>query len=657
MAVTDDIKARVDIVELIGESVQLRKTGRTFVGFCPFHSNTRTPAFTVYPDSQSYHCFGCKASGSVFDFVMARQGLDFAGSLKLLAERAGLKLEERGEAQEQQSRLRTRLLDINGAAANLFRHLLLHSPRGEAGRAYLAKRGLSAEAIESFQLGFAPDEWSLLLGYLSDKKGFDPDEVEAAGLAIRRENGGVYDRFRNRLMFPIRNVQGQIVGFGGRAIGDEQPKYLNTPQTPLFDKSSVLYGLDLARDAIRRENLAVLVEGYVDVITAHQHGFANLVAPLGTALSDGHIKLLKRFSSRVFLALDADAAGQRAMLKGLEKLQQAEDSDSIRAVETATGLVRFESDVELRIIALPPGQDPDEVIKAAPGQWRALVAQAQPVMDFYLQAYTADLDLSVVRDQTLAYERLHPLIKLLGASEQQVYLGKLSRLLPDLREEFFFRDLRPTGNPRQLASIQTEERPSLGRKQARPSTPDPPPSSERSASGDGQPVLGDEEHLLALLLRHPPARAQVEQTLSADIAGFQLVRQFMQGSIAELFERVENRLLWQSWQAQPAGRLVGGWLQAQPSELHEHGKRIVALAPLEQASYLDSRAALDCAKKLRQQLVARWQRRLAYAIAEAEDPAEQHRLTAQLVELQQYYARITRPPRSSTWTDLDDNRV
>jgi DNA primase len=648
MAVTDDIKARVDIVELIGESVQLRKSGRNFVGFCPFHSNTRTPAFTVYPESQSYHCFGCKASGTAFDFVMARQGLDFPSALKQLAARAGITLEERGEAQEQQSRLRTRLLEINAAAATLFQHLLRNSPRGEAGRAYLERRGLVGDVVEAFQLGFAPEEWSLLLGYLTDKKGFEPEEVEAAGLAIRRDGGGYYDRFRNRLIFPIRDAQGQIVGFGGRAVGDAQPKYMNTPQTALFDKSAVLYGLDLAKDAIRRENVAVVVEGYVDVVTAHQHGFANVVAPLGTALSDGHVRLLKRFTPRIFLALDADPAGQRAMLKGLEKIQHADDPEGLRAVETATGLVRFEADVELRIIALPAGQDPDEVIKAAPERWRELVAQAQPVMDFYLQAYTADLDLTAARDQASAIERLLPLLQQLPEAQQRVYSGRMERLMPDVRAEQIADMLRRAGRTGSSGAQAA----------ARQRAPQPATTAPQPVTATTQRLaLGTEEHLLALLLRYPPARKVVEQLLTSDIAPYALVRQLINGEIAELFERVENRVLWESWCQQPAGRLVGGWLAGQPAELREHGGRVVALAPLDAASYLDGRAAIECAGKLRQRLAERWQSRLAHAIADASDAAEQHRLTTQLVEFVEYRHRITRPPRSSTWVDLENSRI
>ena len=390
--VTDQIKERIDIVEFISAYVSLRKAGRNYLGFCPFHTNTRTPAFTVYPDTQSYHCFGCKASGTVFDFLMQREGLEFKDALEQLAKRAGVQLKERTEQDTQQDQLRTRLLEINNAAATFFHHMLVKSPKGEIARAYVEKRKIDQPTVEAFQLGYSPDEWSGLLAYLTDRKGFEPEEIEAAGLAIRRESGGYYDRFRGRLMFPIRDAKGQVIAFGGRALGDAQPKYMNSPQTLLFDKSRVLYGLDLARDTIRSSDSTVIVEGYVDVIIAHQYGFHNVVAPLGTALTSAHVGVIKKLAAkRVYLALDADAAGVRAMIKGLQTLQENLDGHDV-PVPTPQGYIRWERelDAEVRIIALPDGKDPDEVIQANPEQWRTLVAGARPAMDFYIGALTSD---------------------------------------------------------------------------------------------------------------------------------------------------------------------------------------------------------------------------------------------------------------------------
>ncbi|MFL5806966.1 MAG: DNA primase, partial [Roseiflexaceae bacterium] len=407
----DQIKERIDIVEFISAYVQLRKTGRNFIGFCPFHANTKTPAFYVFPDTQSYHCFGCKASGTVFDFLMQREGLEFRAALEQLAPRAGVQLRERTEQDEQQDQLRTRLLEINSAAAAFFHHLLVKSPRGEVARAYVAKRKIDDATVEAFQIGYSAGEWSVLLTYLTDRKGFELDEIEAAGLIIKHETRGYYDRFRDRLMFPIRNLKGEVIAFGGRALGDTQPKYMNSPQTALFDKSRVLYGLDLARDTIRSGDAAVIVEGYVDVIIAHQHSFRNVVAPLGTALTAEHVGVLKKMARTVYLALDADAAGIRAMLKGVEALG-ANPEGGLVAISSPSGIVGWqrELDIEIKVIALPDGKDPDEVIQAHPEQWRALVAGAKPAMDFYISAFTADLDLRSGKDKAEAVARLAPLL-------------------------------------------------------------------------------------------------------------------------------------------------------------------------------------------------------------------------------------------------------
>jgi DNA primase len=458
MSSIDDIRTKLDIVELISSSgVSLRKTGRSFVGFCPFHPNTRTPAFTVYPDTQSFYCFGCQASGDVFGYTMRKQGLDFRQALEQLAARAGVRLEPKGEQERQEDARRVKLLEINKAAALYFSYILREMKRGEPARAYVERRQLNTEMIEAFQLGYSLEEWGHLFAYLTERKGFAPDDVVAAGLAIHHETRGYYDRFRGRLIFPIRNTKGETVGFGGRALGDGQPKYLNTPETPLFKKGELLYGLDLAREAIRTADRTVVVEGYVDVITAHQHGFANVVAPLGTALTRNHIALIKRLSHNVYMALDADAAGQRATLKGLNSLRESvgEDGDG-HLVATAQGAVRLESDVTLRIIRMPEGRDPDDVIRADPEHWRTLVDSAVPVMEFYLGAYTAGLDLSNPLHQRQALDKLLPLLAELDGVNQRVYIARVEQVI-GIRAELILDLLKgqsggwraPTGSRRQ----------------------------------------------------------------------------------------------------------------------------------------------------------------------------------------------------------------
>ncbi|MCL5959763.1 MAG: DNA primase, partial [Chloroflexi bacterium] len=282
MSVSEEIKDRLDIVDIISGRVTLRKTGRNFVGFCPFHSNTKTPAFTVFPATQSYYCFGCGQSGDAFTFLMKLDNLEFKDVLSQLAEKVGVTLTSRPESKVAEESRQTRLREINQAAAQFFHNLLLKSDEARATREYMVQRGVSDSSVTVFQLGFAPDRWDDLFRYLLAKE-VSPEEIEAAGLVVERDDGRIHDRFRHRLMFPIRDKRGQVIGFGGRALDERPPKYLNSPQTELFDKSAVLYAIDLAFREIESGGEAVIVEGYMDAIIAHQYGLSNVVASMGTA--------------------------------------------------------------------------------------------------------------------------------------------------------------------------------------------------------------------------------------------------------------------------------------------------------------------------------------------------------------------------------------
>jgi DNA primase len=625
-SVTDQIKERIDIVEFISAYINLRKSGRNFVGFCPFHHNVNTPALYVFPATQSYHCFGCKASGTVFDFLMQREGLEFREALEQLARRAGVELRPRTQEDEARDRQTARLLEVNAAAARFFQHVLLKSPRGEAARAYVAHRGLDTATVEAFQLGYAIEEWSALLSYLTDRKGFEPEEVEAAGLAIRRESGGWYDRFRDRLIFPIRNPKGEVIAFGGRALGDAQPKYLNSPETPLFAKSRVLYGLDLARDAIRNENAAVIVEGYVDVLVAHQHGFRNVVAPLGTALTAEHAAALRRLAKRVYLALDADPAGIRATLKGADTLRRSGDGEVV-PVPTPQGYIRWEreAETEIRVISLPDGQDPDEVIRANPDRWRALVAGAQPVMDFYTAALTADLDLRSGKGKAEAVARLAPLIaQIANPVEQAHHVQQIARLV-GVEESVIRRALPGRGSATRAL---------------RPVLPQPAAA----------PEPGD--YLLSWLIRYPAARTAVEEKLRRDLEAFPDVKDIIGGTPLELFDDVETRAAWQAWLAQPAGTDPAAWAQTLDEPLAGFVQRILRLGVPETQSYRYVNDALECATILQRELVKRWKDRLGQQAAEATDDAERADALARLVHLQAYLDALSIPKRSSTFSDL-----
>ncbi len=668
MSVIDDIKSRLDIVEVIENSgVQLRRAGRSFVGFCPFHQNTKTPAFTVFPDTQSFYCFGCQAAGSVFDYIMRKDGLEFKDALQHLAQRTGVELKPRTQEEQQIDQQRTRLLEITSITARYFAYLLQQHTRGQPGRDYLAQRGINTETIEAFQLGYSLNEWGHLLSYLTERKGFAPEEIAKAGLAVQRDDGGWYDRFRGRLIFPIRNAQGEVVGFGGRAIGDVQPKYLNTPQTLLFDKSRVLYGLDLARAGIRSHDSAVLVEGYVDVLTAYQHGFRNVVAPLGTALTSGHVTLLKKQSHNIYLALDADAAGQRATLKAVHALQQSapqpDDDDSgaptsedMHAVVTEQGLVRWERDVNLHIIRMPPGQDPDEVIKADPQQWRDLVASAVPVVDFYIEAYTADLDLAKTKDQTKALDRIIPLIRQLSGNQQLVYVAKLSRVV-GIKEELVLDYVRASQPPTHTRQQPKEEH-----------SPSPSPGShidpylvEHGYRAPQRPP-SDEDRLLALLLRYPVTRSVVEETLTHELDAYPLVQELLGSAFERVLERTENRIVWHAWVESGAPPLPAQthdkpdklleWAQEVDESLRVQVEHLAAIVLPRTLEYLYMQDAEKSIRHLRVRQARTWQLRLSQQADALHDADELKHCQALLVELSRYVALLSAPPRSRSFMDV-----
>jgi DNA primase len=431
MATADEVRDRADIVEVVGDYVELKRSGRTYKGLCPFHSE-RTPSFVVYPDSGNWHCFGaCSDGGDVFSFVMRIENVDFRGALEILARRYGVPLEPPTPQAIARKEKRERLLDAVAAAAELFHAQLMRAPSGEAARTYLRDRGFGSKAALAFGLGWAPDEWTATRDALR-ADGFSDEELLAAGLVRSRESGGVYDAYRGRLMFPIRDARGRPVGFGARTLEpDGVPKYINTPQTELFDKSHALYGIERAARSIRESGLAVVVEGYTDVVRAHVGGFENVVASLGTAITEAQLSLLKRYAKVLVLALDADAAGQAATLRGLEVAREAVGGDAELTL-SLRGYVRWtrRADVKLRVATLPQGMDPDDVIRDDPEMWASLIEGAQPVLDYLFDALTADLDLSHPEGRTTAAERLLPVISdVPDAVARATWISRLSALV------------------------------------------------------------------------------------------------------------------------------------------------------------------------------------------------------------------------------------
>ncbi len=432
MSAIEEIKARLDIVDIVSESVELRRTGRNYSGLCPFHHNTRTPAFAVFPDTGTWRCFGeCNEGGDIFSFVMKKEGWDFPTALRELAERAGVVLKPLTPQEEEKADEHDRLRELLENAVTFYRHQLLNTTAGKTALEYLRKRGLNDETIEAFGLGYAPDAWEAALTYFQ-RKGFSSEDMLAAGLVTEREGGGYYDRFRNRVMLPIRDERGRMAGFGARTLDPEGvPKYLNSPQTAIFDKGRILFGLDRARKAIRAADQVVIVEGYMGVLAPHQAGYTNVVATMGTALTDDQLRLLKRFTRRIVLAMDSDAAGMKATLRGLEVARQTLDrEDDVRF--DARGLLRHEARLkaDIRVSTLPPGMDPDDVVNHEPAEWERLIAAARPVVVHVMETLAAERDLEDPKAKSEIAAQVLPLIQdIPDAIERDTYRQRLARLL------------------------------------------------------------------------------------------------------------------------------------------------------------------------------------------------------------------------------------
>jgi len=430
-----EIRERLDIVEVIGRFVQLRKSGNNYKGLSPFRTE-ENPSFSVSQERQLWSDWVLGEHGDLFKFFMKKDNLGFGEALQLLAEMAGVSLAKREvkTSTEAEAR-REHLLALNESAAVFYQNLLAVHPVGEPGRAYRDKRGISKEIAEEFQLGYAPEAWDTLTNYLQGR-GYDMEDAREIGLVQKQEERGTYyDRFRGRFLFPIRDRGGRVVGFGGRALADERPdyvpKYLNSQQSVIFDKSHLLYGIDRAAEHIRQKGEAVIVEGYVDALTAHQFGYRNVVATMGTALTEQQVALVKRHATRLVLALDADAAGQMAMLRAVDTLRNAL-GDGQEPVTDARGIVSMERRVraQISVLTVPAGKDPDEFIRTDAAAWPALVAGATPVLDFVIEAVIAAGDIKTGRGRHAVLTQLAPIIRdIADEVERGVYVGSIARYL------------------------------------------------------------------------------------------------------------------------------------------------------------------------------------------------------------------------------------
>jgi DNA primase len=489
MSAITEVKQKLDIVELVSEYVTLQKAGRNFKGLCPFHSE-KHPSFFVFPEQQSWHCFGaCGTGGDVFSFIMKKDGIDFGQALRLLAQRGGITLSPLEAPSKAEDEKKERLFQINEAATEYYHHLLTSTKAGAAVRSYLARRKVMPETIKEFRLGFSPDAWETIKNYLAGK-GYAEKELVEVGLIIEKEEGGSYDRFRNRLMFPICDIQGRVTGFGARVLDDSLPKYINSAQTPIFDKSSSLYGIDKAKSAIRKKNLVIIVEGYMDVLIAHQHGWQNVVGSMGTSLTEKQVEGIKRLTNNITLALDADLAGEEATLRGKAILAY--------------------SNAEANVILLPAGKDPDEVIGEDSALWQKLVEQAMPIMDFAFQSVISKVDINKARDKSLAVQKLLPSIyEIKDPTQKFHYVEKLARALK----------IKASDVEVALQKLKTSR--------GRPQLSKPTEQARLARQFVSSPV---EERCLALLLQYPELRPLAQELTP------------------EHFESTENREVFVKWQ-------------------------------------------------------------------------------------------------------------
>jgi DNA primase len=408
VGVAAEVKNKLSVVDVVGETVQLKKAGSTFKGLCPFHGE-KTPSFTVTPARDSWKCFGCGEGGDIFSFVMKRDSLSFPEALKVLAAKAGVEIDERTTREDAR---KARLRDVMESTIAFYHAVLTGSKTGQPALDYLRGRGFTDATIATHQLGYAPGGWDTLARTLAAKRQIRADELLEVGLAQVRQSarGGVYDRFRERVIFPIRDASGGAVGLGGRILGsaaddgrDHGPKYLNSPATPLFDKSRTLYLIDRAKGPIRKNGQAVIVEGYTDALMAHQAGFDNVVASLGTALTPGQVALLTRYATKIALAYDVDAAGEKAGTFGAQALESL-----IGQLAVADTGVELD---EVRVVRLPDGKDPDEVVRETPDGWREEVRTAQPIVDYLIDQHARAFDLKTPGGKTRFVNAIVPTLR------------------------------------------------------------------------------------------------------------------------------------------------------------------------------------------------------------------------------------------------------
>ena len=498
MADTDEIKSRLDVVEIVSERVQLQKAGRNYKANCPFH-NEKTPSFIVDPSRQSWRCFGqCSEGGDVFNFLMKIDQIEFGEALTVLAQRAGVEVDTGGDSGKANLNF-----EINNIASKFYQEALL-SPEGSLAKTYLDKRGVSSEIREKFALGYSPRGRDSLKTHLAFH-GVDLDKASECGLLIQSDDGSVRDFFWGRLMFPIHDRQGRVVGFGARALDNSMPKYINTAATPAFDKRRTLYGFHLSREAIRSSNEGVIVEGYMDVIAAHQFGYENVVASMGTALTPEQVQQLRNIASSYVLALDQDSAGKEATLRSLETSWKIFEGRS----RTRNRDMFAHNPINLKVLSLPEGKDPDEFMRSGEGDWSRVVESALPVMDYLIPVLVEKFDIHSLGGKERVVGALAPLLRAMSPFDQEDYVAVLAKALEASTETVRVSlQNAPTRAPRQGRN--SNSGPTVGAADISVNVSE---SAYKEISGfpvngsifEKRP-LGVEDHLLRLIMSRPDLR-------------------------------------------------------------------------------------------------------------------------------------------------------
>ena len=498
-----EIKNAADIVDVVSETVLLKKAGKNYIGLCPFHSE-KTPSFTVSPDKQIFHCFGCSAGGNVFSFLMRQEGMSFPEAARHLARRYGIDIPEGRLSPEQRKRMSERegLLDLNRRAMDYFHQTLVSSAAGENARSYLSKRGITQKTIVDFKLGFARDGWDHLIKFFSSKR-ISAAQLEKSGLILpRKNNSGYYDRFRNRVIFPIFDLNMQIAGFGGRVLDDSLPKYLNSPETPVYNKSRSLYGIHRAKEACRASGTVFIVEGYLDLLALHQHGIENSVATLGTALTAEHVRMLTRYAGRMILVYDSDEAGIRSAQRCIDIFWREH-------VDFRREDVFSEEKADTHILVLPAGHDPDSfVFEKGPEAFLSSASNSPGIITFLMDCAIREHGLTPEGKLHIIAEMQEPLSAINDRVAQSIYIQQLAERI-DIAEMAVLERIKAVADKKSHSSASASKYAVPDSRQQELGMPESRPGA--AAVPEDATGIRFERRIIAMMLQFPEILLEVKK--------------------------------------------------------------------------------------------------------------------------------------------------